>query len=154
MTRPPSLHSFPRTISEGVRFFVFPLVQCSHAHGPCSSPPPRYRKRRPTAPYNTPRSHARWFRTTLVPHPSTDLRETTASSRRLRRPSIPCRSHAVVQSTMTSRRKRSRSRAQVSPPACPSITLTSRRSISFAPLRLQRPRKSARERTRIHSPCP
>ena len=156
MTRPPSvspLNSFPRTLSEGVRFLTHLRISPYRpAHEPCSSssPPPRYHKRWPMAPYNTPRSRARWFRTTPVPLPSTVLQATMALSRPPRRPFILC-SHVGVQSTMTSRRRRLRSQARVSLRGRPSTTLTSQRSTSFAPLQLRRPRKSARGRTRIRS---
>ena len=156
MTRPPSvssLNSFPRTLSEGVRFLTHLRISPYRpAHEPCSSssPPPRYHKRWPMAPSNTPRSRALWFRTTLVPLPSTVLQETTALSHPPRRPFILC-SHVGVQSTMTSRRRPLPSQARVSLRGRPSTTLTSQRSIFFAPLQLRLPRKSVRERMRIRS---
>ena len=160
MTRLPSVSSLnatPRTISEGVRFPLtrrykkFPMYSFQ-LNSRRRRLLPRYHQPRSTAPSNTLKSRARWFRTTPA-HYSMGLQAVTASLHPLKHPSTCRHFRDGVQSTTTSRKSHSLSLARASRPARLLITLTFQRSTSSVHRPPQPRRRSARERMRIPSRC-
>ena len=113
---------------------------------------PRYRQPRPTAPSNTLKSRARWFRTTPA-HYSRGLQVAMALLHPLKHPSIRRHFRDGGQSTTTSRKSHSLSPAQASRPARLLTTLTFQRNTSSVHHQPQPRRRSARERMRIPSRC-